>query len=160
MTGILIRTATPADLDAVVGLLAAQLAEHGIGTPRQAIARAAHGSVEDAGGRGRILVAEGAAGAATAVLGVAVLSYQWTLEHGGRSAWLEELYVVPARRGRGIGRALLLAALEAAARDGAGAVDLEVAVGHERVETLYRREGFAPLPRTRWVRRLGAVPPR
>src|SRR5262249_8508137 len=67
-------------------------------------------------------------------------------------AWLEELYVEPAARGRGLGSALLRAACDAAAAAGARAVDLEVERSHERAAALYRREGFRPLERTHWVK--------
>lgn len=147
----MIRTAAPRDRDAVTALLAAQLREHDIATPDAALRHAVDGVLSDAGGRGRILVAERDG----RLVGVAALSYQWTLEHGGRGAWLEELYVVPDAREGGLGTALLHAALDAARADGALACDLEIADGHERVATLYAREGFAPLPRARWARRLG-----
>lgn len=150
MPDLELRTATRADLEAVVALLSAQLGEHDVQIPDAVLTAAVRGSIDDAGGRGRILVAREDG----ALVGVAALSYQWTLEHGGRSAWLEELYVVPGGRGRRVGERLLHAALAAAANDGAAAVDLEVQAGHERVERLYRREGFSPLPRARWVRRL------
>ena len=100
--------------------------------------------------RGRLLVAT----LAGRPIGLAALSFIWPLEHGGRSAWLEELYVEPPHRGRGIGRTLLRAACRLAARSGAAAVDLEVDAGHTRAARLYAREGFRPLPRARWVRRL------
>jgi GNAT superfamily N-acetyltransferase len=148
-----VRPAAVADVPAVTALLAAQLAEHAIATPRDALARAV-AQLAGAPRRGRLLVGvvDGR------VVGVAALSFVSSLEHGGRGAWLEELYVTPAERGRGVGSALLDAACAAAADGGAAAVDLEVDAGHRRAEHLYARAGFAPLPRTRWVRRLTAPP--
>lgn len=85
---------------------------------------------------------------------VAVLSYVVALEHGGRVAWLDELYVVPARRGQGLGRALLLRAVAAARKAGCNSVELEVVRGHDRAARLYVRESFHRLPRTRFSRGL------
>ncbi len=137
------------DLDAVTALLLAQLREHHVQTPDSRIAEAVAGIVRHPE-RGRILVAleHGRA------VGVAALSFVWPLEHGGKSAWLEELYVEPAARGRGIGTRLLHAALRAASEEGAVAVDLEVDADHGRAANLYAREGFQPLRRARWVRTL------
>jgi len=87
-------------------------------------------------------------------IGVADVAFTWTLEHGGKSAWLDELYVAPEYRGKGIGAALLRAALETAQRSGCAAVDLEVDEAHARAENLYKREGFEPLHRTRWVKKI------
>jgi GNAT superfamily N-acetyltransferase len=87
-------------------------------------------------------------------VGVAYVSFQWSLEHGGKAAWLEELYVLPDLRGGGLGTALLQAALDQAREEECAAVDLEVDGDHRRAETLYRRHGFEPLERARWVRRL------
>jgi ribosomal protein S18 acetylase RimI-like enzyme len=100
--------------------------------------------------RGAILVA----GDGVRVIGVAALAFTWTLEHGGQAAWLDELYVEPAARDRGLGRRLLDAALAHAHESGARAVDLEIDVDHARVASLYRRAGFQPLQRTHWARRL------
>jgi GNAT superfamily N-acetyltransferase len=85
---------------------------------------------------------------------VAVLAFAWALEHGGLVAWLDELFVVPERRGGGMGRELLRRALEVARERGCRAVDLEVDSEHARAERLYERERFASLSRKRWVRRL------
>ncbi len=79
------------------------------------------------------------------------MCFTWTLEHGGRSAWLEELYVQPEYRGRGIGQKLLAAAINRAREEGCRAIDLEVDRGHPRASHLYDREGFVRLARTRWV---------
>ena len=87
-------------------------------------------------------------------VGVAYVSFTWTLEHGGKSAWLEELYVVPDQRDRGIGRAMLQGVLQRARENGCAAVDLEVDTQHARAERLYAREGFKPHTRNRWVRAL------
>jgi GNAT superfamily N-acetyltransferase len=149
-----VRPATVADQPTLVALLVAQLREHRIDTPPAAIARAVAALLARPS-RARLLVA--CVGGTP--VGVAAVSFVWPLEHGDRSVWLEELYVVPAERGRGIGTALLEAALRVAAEGGAVAVDLEVDADHERAARLYARHGFQPLPRARWVRMLTPVPP-
>lgn len=148
-----VRLAGQDDRDAVLALLIAQLREHDIDTPEAEVAHAIDGMLGHPG-RGRILVAT----AGGPPIGVAWLSSTWTLEHGGRSMWLEELYVEPARRGHGIGTRLLREALRVATGIGATAVDLEVETSHERAARLYAREGFRRHDRTRWVRVLARVP--
>src|SRR2546430_3826812 len=108
-----VRLATEAELEAVTALLVAQLREHRVQTPEAKIASAIQGLLRHPE-RGRILVAvEGGR-----PVGVAALSFAWPLEYADRSAWLEELYVQPAARGRGIGTRLLRAALRGAADAG------------------------------------------
>src|SRR5438034_644371 len=104
-----IQPAVRSDLTAIVDLLMAQLAEHDIDTPRAGVETAVAGCFDDPR-RARILVARGAAG----IIGVAYVSFIWALEHGGLSAWLEELYVIPAERDHGVGRLLLDAVIELA----------------------------------------------
>jgi GNAT superfamily N-acetyltransferase len=88
------------------------------------------------------------------LVGVAVISFLWTLEHGGPAAWLDEVYVEPSRRGGGIGRKLVEAAMQVARDSGCIALDLEVDAGHEAAERLYERMGFRRHRRVRWVRML------
>ena len=142
---IVVRAARRDDLPALTALLIAQLRDHGNDVPDAALTAAAHGML-DRPHRGQFLVALDG----DTVIGLAALSYLWTLEHGGRAAWLDELYVLPTRRDGGVGAALLQAAVAAARAAGALAVDLEIESGHERVASLYRRAGFAPLSRQRW----------
>jgi GNAT superfamily N-acetyltransferase len=146
-----IRRATDADVASLTGLLGVQLAEHGVTLGERELRHAVEGLLRRPQ-LGRFLLAL----ERDAVVGFAALAFLWTLEHGGRSAWLDELYVVPERRGRGIGASLLQAVYREASSAGAVALDLEVERGHERVESLYEREGFRPHARRRWVRPLSA----
>ena len=145
------REANVSDLERVVDLLAELLGEHSL-APDRATLRAAVGRLVEDPQLGRVLVAESEG----EIAGVAVLSWTYSLEQGGRSAWLDEIFVAPERRGRGIGASLLDAACAAAASAGACAVDLEVEAGHERVAALYERHGFARHRRERWYL---ALPP-
>ena len=144
-----IQTAQPADLAPVLQLLRTQLEEHGVVLTGQALQRATQRLIEDHA-LGRILTArlEGE------LVGVAVISFLWTLEHGGPTAWLDEVYVEPSRRGAGIGRKLVEAAMQVTRDSGCIALDLEVDAGHEAAERLYERMGFRRHQRVRWVRML------
>jgi ribosomal protein S18 acetylase RimI-like enzyme len=75
-------------------------------------------------------------------IGYAVLCFGWSIEWGGRDAFLDELYLEPAWRGRGLARAALRALLSEARAAGVRAVHLEVEAGNEVGQALYRSEGF------------------
>jgi GNAT superfamily N-acetyltransferase len=87
-------------------------------------------------------------------VGVAYAARILSLEHGGWSGWLDELYVLPPWRGQGVGSALLAAVVAGAIERGWAALDLEVDSSHRRVIPLYSRNRFQPVHRTRFVRRL------
>ncbi len=55
---------------------------------------------------------------------------------------LEDLFVEPSARGRGIARALIDAAIAYAREAGAGGMFLETAVGNERAQAVYERAGW------------------
>jgi GNAT superfamily N-acetyltransferase len=148
-----IETATVQALDAAVRLLRAQFTEHAIELGDGALIAAIHGLLDDSS-RGTVLLAYD-----PEPVGIAVLAYTWTLEHGGPVAWLDELFVVPDRRGRGIGLAMLRQAVDTAKKGGCRAVDVEVDAQHERAEHLYEREGFERLLRKRWTKRLLPLEP-
>jgi GNAT superfamily N-acetyltransferase len=146
-TMAIIDRAEPSDRAALLALLVSQFAEHDIELAPDQLARGVDGVLNDLS-RGLFMVAR----ADGRVVGVAYLSFMWSLEHGGASAWLDELYVLPSHRSRGIGRALLLATCDAALHLGCAAVDLEIAATHARAANLYLRLGFRPHHRTRWVK--------
>jgi GNAT superfamily N-acetyltransferase len=143
-----ISLATSAERGTVLQLLSAQMAEHAIDTPNAALDAAIRGMLEEPRYGFILLAREGAT-----EVGVAWVSTTWSLEHGGLTSWLEELYVIPPQRSSGIGRALLHEVIARTRALGCAAIDLEVDVEHARAEHLYEREGFSRLPRARWVRR-------
>ncbi|MFO0727849.1 MAG: GNAT family N-acetyltransferase [Myxococcota bacterium] len=143
-----VRPMRAKDRARVLEMLAIQLSEHGITASPEAQASAVDGVFARAD-RGVFLVLDLGAGP----IGFAYLAFTWTLETGGRTAWLEELWIEPAHREQGHGTRLLEAAIAEAKARGAQAMDLEIEAGHERVEHLYRRAGFGALRRSRWQRR-------
>lgn len=143
-----IAIAKPADLDDVLDLITAQYDEHAI-VVRLDRLRAAIGAALGDPGLGLFLLARRDG----RTVGVAYISFVWALEHCGRACWLEELYVVPSERGRGLGEELLQTVLAETRARGCAAVDLEVEYSQKRAENLYRRAGFEPHTRARWVRR-------
>lgn len=142
--------ATADHLGDIVRLLAIQLHEHQVELEHAQLEAAVRGVLEDPS-RGFVLVLE----LDGRCVGAAYVSFIWALEHGGHSAWLEEIYVEPAQREAGLGTEFLRAVIAECAARGCAALDLEIDVDHERVRSLYRRHGFDELPRRRLVRRLG-----
>ena len=63
-----------------------------------------------------------------AVAGYAMGTWGFSTEQGGRFLLLDELFVLPAFRGRGVGAATLAFVEQEAEREGAGAVRIEVSV--------------------------------
>ena len=75
--------------------------------------------------------------------GFALLRFQTSFYTPGLEAYLAELYVVPARRGEGIGRALLRRALELSRERGATWIYLGTSEDDEAARALYESEGFS-----------------
>jgi GNAT superfamily N-acetyltransferase len=148
-SGLAVELATSDDRGEVLRLLAGQFDELQIPVPEPRLAEAVDGVFADPR-RGFFLL--GRLGGRP--VGLAYMSHQWTLEHGGGIVWLEELFVEPGMRSRGLGRELLRAACDHARAQGCRAVDLEVETTHPRASGLYLREGFRPLERRRLYRLL------
>lgn len=149
INGLRIEKADLEDKGTVVTLLLHQFEEHAIETSQERLAWSV-GEVLRNENHGFFLLAK----VGDQALGVADVAFSWTLEHGGKSAWLDELYVIPEYRGRGIGTALLEGAIAEAQRSGCAAVDLEVDENHRQAENLYQRHGFEQLSRSRWVKKM------
>jgi ribosomal protein S18 acetylase RimI-like enzyme len=74
--------------------------------------------------------------------GIAVLRLRPSLWADSLDAYLEELYVVPDARGRGLGRELLDEAMAAAREAGAGHIDLGTSEHDTAARALYESSGF------------------
>lgn len=88
---------------------------------------------------GRVLIAQ----RGIEVLGYLVLSFGYSIEHGGRDALVDELYVHQSARGSGLGTRLLEEAFRVCDREDIARVHLEVDNTNPRAEALYARLGFA-----------------
>ena len=87
-------------------------------------------------------------------IGYMVMAFDYSLEYRGKGAWVDELFVAPAYRGRGVGTEALRFFEEAARDLGASVIHLEVNHGNPALE-LYRRMGFQDHQRylmTKWLK--------
>jgi ribosomal protein S18 acetylase RimI-like enzyme len=75
--------------------------------------------------------------------GLVVLRFRLSIWTKGLECYLAELYVVPPRRGGGLGRALMEAALELAREEGADYVDLGTSEDDVAARALYESLGFS-----------------
>ncbi|GAA4017791.1 hypothetical protein GCM10022408_34310 [Hymenobacter fastidiosus] len=76
-------------------------------------------------------------------VGYVALTYGFSFELRGRFGLVDELYVTPAARGRGGGRAVLLALQQQARAGGLVALHLQTEPGNPRARQLYESLGFA-----------------
>jgi GNAT superfamily N-acetyltransferase len=74
--------------------------------------------------------------------GLAVLRFRPAIFSEGRDAYLEEFYVAPERRGRGLGRAVLYAAIELAREAGARRMELGTNEDDTAARAVYEKAGF------------------
>jgi GNAT superfamily N-acetyltransferase len=75
--------------------------------------------------------------------GLAVLRFRAAIWSTGLECYLAELYVTPARRGQGLGRALMEAALREARSRGADTMDIGVDEPDLAARRLYESLGFS-----------------
>lgn len=134
-----LHLAGPDDLDRLLKLTADFSAEMGI--------------ENDADHRGKALMPllEGSPHGAVYVIGPAkspvgyvILSFGWSLEFGGMDGFVDELYIRPAVRGRGMASDVLYSLPKALKEAGLKALHLEVAREDEDAQRLYRRARFVP----------------
>ena len=77
--------------------------------------------------------------------GIALVRFRDSVWSEGLEAHLQELYVVPARRGFGLGRALLETTMEMASAAGATGIDLNTGETDTAARALYESAGFTNL---------------
>lgn len=87
-------------------------------------------------------------------IGYLIVTWSWSVEFGGRDAFIDEFYIEPEHRGRGHGSAVLEALAGLLRAEGVHAVHLEVEAGNPDAARLYRRHGFAGTDRAILSRRL------
>jgi len=78
------------------------------------------------------------------LFGYLITVYVFSLEHLGITAEIDELFVEPGNRSRGVGSALLAVAEQAARSAGCTNLSLQIADRNRRAREFYLRQGFAP----------------
>lgn len=81
-----------------------------------------------------------------APIGYVVISFGWSLEFGGMDGFVDEIYLRPTIRGRGIGSEVLSELPKALAAAGLKALHLEVRRDAEATQRFYQRLHFKARP--------------
>jgi ribosomal protein S18 acetylase RimI-like enzyme len=138
----IIRRAGPEDVTTLVELMAEFYAEAAFRLDPDR-ARAAFGRLLEDERLGQVWLAELDARAA----GYLVLVTCYSMEFGGLSGWVDDLFVRPGCRNQGLAGRLLDAVRRNGAASGLRALHLEAAADNAPAQRAYRRAGFAPVER-------------
>lgn len=131
------RLATLTDVDDVLRLQRDFYAEEGYPFADEHMRPALAALLSDPS-LGQVWVAEGGHG----LVAYAVLTLGYSLEHHGRDAFVDELFVAATHRGQGLGRAALTVMDGYCRQNGVHVLLLEVEHVNEEAHVLYRRAGF------------------
>ena len=132
-----VRQAGEADLPLLLTLMNEFYAEGGYPlNPDRA--RAAFLPLLGPGELGQVLLIEVGGEAA----GHLVLTFGYSMEYGGRNAFVDDLFIRPAFRGRGLGAQIVAQARAICEELGVRAMHLEVARDNAAAQAVYRGAGF------------------
>lgn len=127
------------DMERLVPLVAAFHQEEGIvqddATRREALAPLLEGSPH-----GCVYLA----GPRRAPIGYVTISFGWSLEFGGLDGFVDEIFIRPGVRGRGIGSEILLTLPKTLATAGMKAIHLEVGRDNAKARRIYEKLRFEP----------------
>lgn len=137
-----LHLARPEDLEKVLALVTAFHDEMGIASSDDS-RRAAITPLLDGIPYGAVYLA----GPTRAPIGYIVVTFSWSVEFGGMDGYIDELYVRPPIRGRGIATEVLIALPKTLAEAGIKALHLEVDRDDESSQRLYARTRFKPRER-------------
>jgi ribosomal protein S18 acetylase RimI-like enzyme len=138
--GIDIRPASIADAGQLLPLVKAYWQHDGIAgfEPARLSRQLDEFLATPAHGRGWLAMHAGLA------VGYLLCAFVYSFEHGGLMAEVDELFVTPEYRRRGLGQALLAAARTGLTASGCGALQMQVADDNPGAQDFYARLGFAP----------------
>ena len=145
------RFAGDEDIETILGFMRRLYIQDHL-TFEERVARATLAAIVQDRGLGRVwIICDG-----EEPIGYAILTLGYSLEYRGRDAFVDDLYLAPELRGRGLGGDAL-AAVEAAARElGVRMLHLEVERENRSAAALYLRRGFRDNERQLLSKRLDA----
>lgn len=133
-----LHLAKPDDYDRLAALVRTFHAEEGLDMP-DATREAALRPLVDG-------IPHGAAyliGPVRAPIGYVIVTFGWSVEFGGMDGFIDEIYLRPAVRGRGIATEVMIALGKVLGEAGMKALHLEVDATNDKALRLYSRAGFA-----------------
>jgi GNAT superfamily N-acetyltransferase len=134
------REAGRADVPELVGLMREFYAESGFSLDEGRAAAGFEALLAEAR-LGRVWLV----GADSPAAGYVVVTFVFAMEYGGMAAVVDDFYMRPEARGRGLGKATLAEVRRACLELGVRAVRVEVGVNNLVAQAVYRSAGFEPL---------------
>ena len=134
-----LQLATSEDMETLLPLVTAFHAEQAFAGD-EAHRRAALQPLLDGSPHGAIWLI----GPRKAPVGYIAIPFGWSIEYGGLDGIVDEIYIRPAVRGRGMGSEALFAVGKALKSGGVRALHLEVDRADEAAQKFYTRARFAP----------------
>ncbi len=132
------REAAPADLDTLVAFMRDLYVFDHVPFDEQRARRTMSGLLRDPS-LGRVwIILEGSEPA-----GYAAITLGYSLQYGGRDAFIDELFIREDRRGRGLGRGALAFVEERCRAFGVRTLHLAVDRENQRAQEVYEQFGFA-----------------
>ncbi|MDI9239516.1 GNAT family N-acetyltransferase [Lysobacter sp. LF1] len=153
MSDLHVRAFAAADLPALLPVIRVFHADEGIAWD-EARVRSGLESLLSHPSHGRLMLLE----REDELAGYFAVGFCFSLEFGGRFGLLDELYVLPAHRGGGIGKRALDEVEALCVAEGLKCVRLEVTDGNDLAREIYRRRGYAMHPRRLMTKWLGQPP--
>lgn len=132
-----LHLAKPEDLERLMPLVSAFHAELQLGSEETALERALVPLLEGSPYGAIYLL-----GPARAPMGYVTLTFSWSIEMGGMDGFVDEIYLRPAVRGRGIALEALQSLRKMLQSAGVTALHLEVDRENEAAHRLYKRARF------------------
>ena len=143
------RLAQPGDVDLLLASMRQLYALDGYPFEEGAARPALEGILRDPG-LGRVWVI----GRGEEAIGYLLLTFGYSLEYGGRDAFVDELFVAADHRHRGVGTRAIEFAAEQCRALGVRALHLEVERANIAAQALYRKVGFEDHDRYLLTRRI------
>lgn len=140
-----IATVSEDDLGELLALMRGYCDFYEVAPSDEALRDVVRALLADPQREGRQLLARDESGAA---VGFATLYWSWQTLAASRLGVMNDLFVVPEARGRGVAEALIAACLDACREHGATTLAWQTALDNERAQTVYDRVGAR---RSRWL---------
>ena len=135
-----IQRVADADLEDLLPLMRAYCDFYEVEPPDEALRALSQALLDDPQGEGIQLIARDP-GEEGEPLGFATVYWMWSTSRAARIAVMNDLFVAPGTRRRGVGEALIAACLELARERGAVSLQWQTAPDNHTAQSLYERVG-------------------